>query len=245
MHRRTLLLAGLALATGCESPRTEGPKSGSFRVGARAIPLPPGEWREIGRADTPILIDSGQITHRTVLMAQEDKGRLASLAVASATLPGAGNLRFYNVGNSFPCRQDANDVAPGRRDILEQSFDCRRVLGWVPASDGRGRDGLLPAWQEFVARRDADPAWAPLRGHTVTYGLADRGGQMTVAYAFSPETRGLLRDARPWPQNGWNPANQGTAQRQYVARLVAWADAADPQVRRGFANSSALGLPAF
>ena len=180
-----------------------------------------------------------------MLMAQEDKGRLASLAVVSASLPGAGALQYYGAAGSFPCRQDANDVVPGRREIMERSFDCRRVLGWVPATDGRGREGPLPAWRDFAARRDADPAWAPLRGHMVTYGLADGTGQMTVAYAFNPETRGLLRDARPWPQNGWNPANQGTAQRQYLARLSAWADAADAPVRRGFSSSSALGLPAF
>lgn len=245
MHRRALLMAGLGLATGCEAPRIEGPQSGSFHIGARAIPLPPGDWREIGRADEQVPSGTSAIAYRTVLLAHEDKGRLASLVVASGTLPGAGNLRFINAANSFPCRQDANDVVPGRREITEASFDCRRVLPWTPVSEGRTANGTLPAWQEFVARRDRNPAWAPWVGHTVTYGLADRDGQMTLAYAFNPETRGLLRDTRPWPQNGWNPANQPGPQRQYLARMVAWADMADPVVRRGFASSSAPGLPGF
>lgn len=245
MHRRVLLLAGLALATGCESPRIEGPQSGSFRIGARAIPLPPGEWREIGRADEQAFGGTSNITYRTMLMAQEDKGRLASLVIASASLPGAGHLRFLDVGNSFACRQQANDVVPGRREIMEQFYDCRRVVAWRASTDGRGPNGVQPGWQQFVARREADPAWAPVHGHMVNFGMADRDGQMTLAYTFSPETRGMLRDTRPPDQNSWNPANQSPPQRQYLARLAAWADAADAPVRQGFRNSSTQGLPAF
>lgn len=246
--RQIVLLLAVLLAAACETSRGAGeaaPAQGSYRIGTRAIPLPPGAWHEIGRADEQVQSNVGTLVFRTVLLAQEDKGRLAGLIVVSANLPAGVQLGFTGAANSFACRQDGSDLVPVRREILERSFDCRRVLRWSPAGDGRGANGTQPAWRDFAARRDRDPAWAPLLGHVVSFGLADRDGQITAAYGFNPETRGLLRDARPWPQNGWNPANQSPAQRQYLARVLAWSEATGPLVRGGFASGSAVEAPAL
>lgn len=211
----------------------------SVLLNGRAVPLPAGEWRQLGSAEEPAY---GQaLGYRAVLLVQEVGTRLSGIVVARASTR-ANNAVFSNWDRRGACAQGDETVAVIVREASERAQNCARVTQWsAPATPP---PAPAPEFREYFKLAATQDGWAPARFFSVWIAIADHTGDLEVYYHFSPETRGFVRDDRPWAQNSWNPANQTDRQKGFLARLVAWGRGAHALVRAGFLGT-ARGLPGF
>lgn len=219
--------------------------TGSVVMNGRAIPLPPGEWRELGRSSTEgVPRQTGASTRlggNTVLLAQEQGGRLSGLV--SILAGERGTWVTYDNWESMACARTTWSLHSLVREGNQSYQNCADLRTWTATTRRPANvDARWAPYFDIVATR---PDWAPSVFHTAWSRVADHSGSVNVIYHFSPETRGFARDGRAWAQNGWNPANQDDAKKAYLARMSDWLRDAHARVRRGFLYGSADPAPAF
>lgn len=213
--------------------------SESLTLNGRFVPLPAGEWRLLANVEEPA---QGQaLGFRAVLLVQDAGDRLSAMVVARVSTR-ATNAVYSNWARRGACAQGDETIAVIAREASERAQDCARVTTWT--SPAQRPPSPAPEFSRYFAMAESLQGWVPARFHSVWIGIADNTGDMEVYYHFSPETRGFWRDERPWPQNGWNPANQSAQQKAYLARLVAWGRGAHGLVRAGFLGAG-RELPPF
>jgi hypothetical protein len=224
---RASLAALLLVLTACaaQSPATQGPFTGAVTVAGRSVPLPPGEWRVLGSqtiSQTNPEGTSPRVQH--LLLSQEQGGRLVNLVSVAASEPTAtGSIVFLDAGQNFACQDGQGSLGPTVRNVSQDvSYDCRRLLLVGPAEASFTPSGEV--WEQFRTRRAATPGWAPQRAAMVAFAMGDQRGSMAVSY--------MLGLPVPGP---------GTLQ----SRTQAWADAATPEVARGFNRGAGAALPAL
>jgi hypothetical protein len=211
----------------------------SITLNGRAVPLPAGAWRLLGEAQEPAF---GQaLGFRAVLLVQEVGTRLSGVVVARASTR-ANNAVFSNWDRRGACAQGDETIAVIVREANERSQNCARVTQW--STPTTRPPNPAPEFQKYFELAETQDGWAPARFQSVWVAIADNTGDLEVYYHFSPETRGFVRDDRPWAQNAWNPANQTQRQKEFLARLVAWGRGAHALVRVGFLGTE-RGLPGF
>lgn len=219
--------------------------SGSITINGWAIPLPPGEWTTVGTSDAPstprMTGAATALGGRRVLLAQESGGRLTGLV--SIFAGERGESVVYRDWQVMACAATNVSLGVIVREGNDRYQNCADVRTWA-ATTARPQN-VDPRWARYFDMAQARPGWAPTIFHTAWSRMADRAGAVNVIYHFSPETRGFARDSKPWPQNGWNPANQDAAQKAYVERLVAWLRETHALVRRGYLYGSTTPAPAF
>jgi hypothetical protein len=231
----------LMLAAIAPAPATAQPFTGSVTLNGRGIPLPPGEWRVLGKFEEAAF---GQALGVSALLLVQDAGdRLAGMVVARASTR-ATNAVFSNWSRRGACAAGDETIAVILREASERRQDCARVTQW--STPTVRPPNPAPEFQKYFELAETQDGWAPSRFQSVWIAFADNTGDLEVYYHFSPETRGFVRDARPVAQNAWTPANQNQRQKEYLARLVTWGRAAHAAVRVGFLDAaSAPPLPPF
>lgn len=246
--RPVLLALLLAAALPCmAAPRSASAQNsfgqgftGSLVLNGRAVPLPPGEWRLLGRDSQPAR--GSALGVEAVLLVQEAGTRLAGVVVARASTP-AVNAAYADFDRRGACARGDETIAVIVREATQAAQNCARVTQW--STPTRRPPAPAPEFAGYFALAESQGGWAPARFHSVWIAIADATGDLELYYHFSPETRGFVRDERPWPQNTWNPANQTSRHREHLARLTAWARSAHALARAGFASGSVGPLPPF
>jgi len=234
MRLFALLFAALLPALAAAQSFTD-----SITLNGRAVPLPAGAWRLLGSAEEPAF---GQaLGFRAVLLVQEVGTRLSGVVVARASTR-ANNAVFANWDRRGACVPGDETIAVIAREATERAQNCARVTQW--STPTTPPPNPAPEFRQYFDLATTQDGWAPARFQSVWVAIADNTGDLEVYYHLSPETRGFARDDRPWAQNTWNPANQTQRQKEYLARLVAWARGAHALVRVGFLGTE-RGLPGF
>ena len=131
-----------------------------------------------------------------------------------------------DVGRVWACQDGSNNLRPTIRNVanVTSGWDCVRFY----PSNQRTRQTNAPAEQAFVAKRTAQPEWAPERTLTASFALGNRRGRVFATYSFDTVAFGV----------------PGSREAE-TARLVRWAETAGPLVKRGFENGSTTPAPAF
>jgi hypothetical protein len=208
------------------------------------VPLPPGDWQVLGvavRDSAPDLGGRFTLGSHTLLLAQEQEGRLAGLVSIHAS-PRAQQAGYAN-WEVMACAPTAVSLGALVREGSDRYQNCADVRTWTPTTQ---RPATVPGqWLPYYDRAAREPGWAPAVFHTAWSRVAEASGSLDVIYHFSPETRGFARDERPWARNGWHPGNQSAEQRAHVARLKSWMTETHGRVRGGFQSGTATPASAF
>lgn len=239
LHHRVTLLLAILLGLAAAPARAES-FSGSVVLNGRAVPLPPGEWQVLGRDSQPAR--GSALGVEAVLLVQEVGTRLAGIVVARASTP-AVNAAYADFDRRGACARGDETIAVIVREASVTAQNCARVTQW--STPTRRPPAPAPEFARYFALAESQPGWAPARFHSVWIAIADATGDLELYYHFSPETRGFVRDDRPWPQNAWNPANHAPRQREHLSRLTAWGRTVHGLARAGFRNGATGPAPAF
>jgi hypothetical protein len=196
-----------------------GTHQGTIVVGAHAIPLPPGEWRLIGRMDEAVWA-------RRVLI-QEQNERLTGLITFSVNLPTWVQTWTWDTSGIWGCHDAAGNLVPTIRNTANvmEGWNCRRIT----TTNMRTRNITAPVEQPLAARRAAQPDWAPERMLIASFSRGEPLGGSFVTYFFDPRAGGAP------------PASTEAD----TARIVRWAEATAPLVAGGFKTQTTAPAPAF
>jgi filamentous hemagglutinin family protein len=78
-----LALAGLLFAAPVCAAAQAQSVTGQVSVAGRSVPLPPGEWRQIGAASDQQTLERGNMVVGSAILVQETAGRLAAMVIIS------------------------------------------------------------------------------------------------------------------------------------------------------------------
>lgn len=215
--------------------------SGNAAVEGRVVPLPPGEWREVGRAtEVANLRYSGQ-QYRLgkALFIQESNGRATAMTVVWAASSNPGTSINWDVPAT--CRRE--DVfAQMTRSADHRAMDCLVVGTLLPMR--RRPENVPDEWRSYFTELEARPEWIPHTWAFASFRLSDPFNLLHVEYRFSPEAQGFGVDRRAWSANGWNYANLDDRRRGFLERVRVWASLARSTLWQGFQRGAPVSLPA-
>ena len=214
--------------------------SGSVVVEGRVVPLPPGDWREIGRGVEieNLRYESQQYRFGKAVFVQESGGRVTGMTLVWASSNPGTEIEWL-----VPpvCRRE--DIhAQMTRSTDHRSTDCLAVGSTMPARR-RGED-VAEEWRNYFDEVERRPDWMPHALVFASFRLTDPFNLLHVEYRFSPEAHGFPPDRRAWRMNGWNPANLDARRRSFLDRVSAWASAVRPALWHAFQRNVPLSLPA-
>ena len=214
--------------------------SGTVVVEGRVVPLPPGEWREVGRG---VEVDNLRYTGQQyrlgkAIFVQEKDGRATAMTVvwAASTNPGTTiNWRVEPV-----CRRE-DLFAQLSQSTDHRSMDCLAVGAFMPAR--RRGERVAAEWRGYMDELESRPDWIPPTWVFASYRLTDPYNLLAVEYRFSPEAHGFAPDRRAWAANGWNPGNLDGPRRGFMERVRYWATWARPALWQAFQRNAGAALP--
>lgn len=251
---------GLAATAAIAQPAAVAP----IEIGGMRIPLPPGDWRQLGEAQYAVAGrrdgESGQV--RSLVLGWTVADRVVALAVLRANAaPVPGGFGIASDCN----RRDlhlARMETPRGSALASCSFVGHLVHAAGPSDD--------PAWRAALARLSATGAAAPSEWLVAGFRMADDDDLLDLRLLLDPAllgiaapaattarsagtmqavqgwVRGLVGAAPPpeptrWQRSAWAPAAVATdPQRALVlAYLVEWVDEVRTPLRLGFKGRDA------
>ncbi len=216
--------------------------SGAVAVEGRIVPLPPGEWREIGRAVEVDNLRGGagqQYRVGKAVLVQENGGRVTGMVLVWASSnPGT------TVNWTIPpvCRRE-DLYAQVTRSTDHRSMDCLAVSSMMPTR--RRGEAVAEEWRGYFNELEQRPDWVPHVLAFASFRLTDASNLLHVEYRFSPEAHGFQSDRRAWAANGWNPASLDDQRRGFLNRVRTWASAVRPALWQAFQRNAPVPLPAL
>jgi hypothetical protein len=225
IFRATVLCAAIALAACAQGQQpSSGPAAlrethqGTLRIGAKTIPLPPGEWQVLGSIDENVW--------RRMILVQEQNGRMTGQITLASSLPNWTVSTTWGTALIWGCQDARGNLVPTIRntDNVMSGWDCLRIT----TSNERTRRVTAVQEQQFAARRDAQPEWAPERMLVASFSRGEPMGGFFITYKFDPSASG------PSTRSAEDDKN----------RIVRWAEATAPLIVRGF-NGNTSPAPAF
>ncbi len=214
--------------------------SGSVVVEGRAVPLPPCEWREIGRGVETESLRYGREEYRfgKAVFVQESGGRVTGMTLVwTSSNPGT------EIAWLVPpvCRRE--DVfAQMTRSTDHRATDCLAVGATLPPR--RHGEDVAEEWRGYFGEVERRQGWMPRALAFASFRMTDPSNLLHVEYRFSPEAHGFPPDRRAWGTNGWNPANLDAQRRGFMERVSVWASAVRPALQQAFQHDVPFSLPA-
>lgn len=233
-----LLLAPLGAVAQAQSVHRS-----SVTVGGRIVPLPPGDWTEVGRGSSLVALrNTGQqYTRESMLLVQRQGGRVTGLVdVAFASTNPVMQIRWV-IPNT--CSRD-DTYANLTREALERSQDCL-ILNHYTMDPVVAPQNPAEHWKPFWQMANAEPNSIPRTTVGAQFALANSGNVLQVTYRFSVEARGFPREETNWANSSWHRGRLNDRRRATVNELQAWAEQARPIMQAAFNTGRAAPLPAF
>ncbi len=217
----------------------------SVTVGGRVVPLPPGDWTEIGRSsDLRTLRGGGQTyTIEALLLAQREAGRIT----AFVNVWQASSNPTFIINWDIPRFCSREDIfANLTRQALPQAQDCL-ALNHDIINPGVPPTNPLEHWRGFWRLASEQPQAVPRTTLLNSFSLAEAGNLLRVTYMFSPEYFGFPRESTTsaWASSAWHRSNLNDQRRDTLERMKRWAEQARPIVLTAFRWGSAAPLPAL
>ena len=239
-----LMLAGVLLAAPvCAVAQAQTVHRASVTVGGRVVPLPPGDWIEVGRGSAlRALTGSGQqYSVESMLLVQQQGGRMTGLVdVAFASTNPVMRIRWA-IPNA--CTRD-DAYANLTREALERSQDCLLLNHWT--MDPVVTPQNPPEhWRAFWQRAAAEPNTIPRTTVGAQFAFADPGNVLQVTYRFSVEAKGFPREGTNWANSSWHRGRLDDRRRATVNDLQTWAGQSRQIIQAAFSSGRAGQLPAF
>lgn len=195
-----------------------------LRLGPASVPLPPGEWVEIGAASwvdqgPPVFGGGGgrggrgggvqMHAHNEIVLVRQREGRITAIVVAVASSSDAGGGAQWH-----PSEVCSGAEAIDRRVASAEaaSQDCTRLLR-IGVGQGIGSSAARSAIQALAGRRAGFVA-PSMPG--VQYRFANSLRALSVEYRFAPEAEAALR--------GWMPAQHPSLRAGFQGRAAALPD---------------------
>jgi hypothetical protein len=214
--------------------------SGSYPLGIRHVPLPPGEWRVAGTATPDQTTREGMVRYDTkrVLLVQEDATRVRMAIWAQA---GQASARIQWAGTPAAC-----NTSPYHRIVVtveQWEHNCGKLGWWRPSTPVR----IDPddVWPPYIERASERRSFLPERFLYVQTRMANAQGYLDVTYYINPEAYDVPIDRKDWAVNAWNPSIGSTVHAAYIERLKRWMSGIMPQVQKGFFDRAPGLVPAF
>lgn len=239
-----LALAGVLLAAPvCAVAQAQPVHQSSVTVGGRVVPLPPGDWIELGRGSSlRAFTGTGQqYTAESMLLIQQQGGRMTGLVdVAFATSNPTMQIRWAIPNTCTRADTHANLTS----EALERSQDCLLLNHWtmdpvvMPHSPQEH-------WRAFWQRAAAEPNTIPRTTVGAQFALAGSGNALQVTYRFSVEAKGFPREGTDWSNSSWHRGRLDDRRRATVNDLQTWAGQARPIIQAAFSSGRVAQLPAF
>lgn len=215
----------------------------SVTVGGRIVPLPPGDWTEVGRGSSLVALrNTGQqYTRESMLLVQRQGGRVTGLVdVAFASTNPVMQIRWV-IPNT--CSRD-DTYANLTREALERSQDCLVLNHWT-MDPAVAPQNPAEYWKPFWQMANAEPNSIPRTTVGAQFALAGSGNVLQVTYRFSVEARGFPREETNWANSSWHRGRLDDRRRATVSDLQRWAEQARPILQSAFNSGRAAQLPAF
>ena len=186
-------------------------RQGAVRNGSLALPLPDGDWREIGRDRS-----SGSGGDRiSVLLALWRAGKVEALVNIESSVTAQQNPDL-----EVPRECARSDVyfndAPRRE---RNNFECFSV-NHITFSPNRE---LSNRWGQLYRRIEPNPGM-PRTFVAARQIMAVDGIYLNYIFYVNPEIYGFASDARNWNENGWNISRATNEQRVFFEQVKIWAE---------------------
>jgi hypothetical protein len=226
-----MLFCTLALAAPASAQAVA---EGSFSLGGKVVPLPPGPWRVLYQVAEPGRTREGDmptLTHRAVLV-QERAGQAAAVVLAHAATEVGAGWSPHGI-----CVNTAASVLQRQvESAIWGALDCR---GLVLVTSGRRQS--LPAWMNpLYDEGERRPGWIPPRWISAEIIQSQRMHYLGVEYRFAP---GIFAPPTANAVN-WAEGVRSTAQQDVVQRLQGWSERASAELRRGlYGRAPSAPLP--
>jgi hypothetical protein len=220
----TLLLAVYGLSGAVAQSFT-----GTFELGGRRIPLPPGEWQKVaeeaalrsqGRPGGPPAADVNLVA----FLLRTAQGRVTGMIlVGTSREPSAG---FNGFGTHPDC---------ARGDVLARQVEANTPVRqdcWV-LDHAVMRLGRTPT--EFQRRMFDAARAAGGMPPTMLRVMSRQSNQLhylTVMYYFVPDPQRFPPSTEPWATNPWHRDRLDENRAAYVRTIMAWAPSAHAAVGR-------------
>ncbi len=172
-------------------------------VEGRVVPLPPGEWREIGRGVEIDNLRYGGQQYRLgkAVLVQESGGRVTGMVLVWASSNPGTTINWVVTP---VCRRE-DFYAQMTRSTDHRSMDCLAVSSMMPPR--RRGESVPEELRGYFNEVEQRPDWMPHAMAFASFRLTDPFNLLHVEYRFSPEANGFPPDRRARAADGWNPAN--------------------------------------
>ncbi len=215
--------------------------SEAYAVGAKKVPLPPGDWTVIG---TQIEKDGARGFHTTSMLAQIKNNQLQAAVEIAINLPIP-----KSTGNGKP-KSDAGEGWPTHQGCLREDIHFLKVAANVRLGEQdcwwvnhwrMHRIGLAASehWKKSVKYLTDNKIFAPLDMIGVTYRLADKEHYLTVTYFVNPgfsnfESKNDVNwSIAAWETSVWHPdqVKKDPKKSKYINDIIAWGKSWHPKVK--------------
>lgn len=194
-----------------------------LRLTNMTVPVPPGDWREIGR-DTDRANSRASTTYTTVLLGLwENNTLVALLDVETNDAPSAfGGFNVPSICN----RQDVLFIQAD--SPATNSYDCMVVNHTTFRPGTQTSQRWTRLYQTVEANRGM-----PRTTISVSYSIGQNFNYLSYRLHLNPEASGFPRSDQVWADNDWHRLRISPDRKAYVERVRNWALGFKPLVQRG------------
>jgi len=220
-------------------PLPAGPSfQGSIRTRDRLVPLPPGQWVELGRGTWVGGARSADFSFEEVGLGRVTAGRVDALAIVHTTNY-EGGISVRTWGPSPVCgRTDTLFVLVNSADERNQS--CMLLNHVVGSNSAQGS----PFWTRYNALREGQQQLFPATMISTAYRMSGGTRATTVTYLFGVERHGFPVSRTSWESSPWHRGRATGDRAALIERYKAWMTANFESVRRGVEDGRAGTLTA-
>ncbi|WP_149538623.1 COG3904 family protein [Siccirubricoccus phaeus] len=204
----------------------------SLALRGRRIPLPPGEWAEIGRYAWS---GPGFRYEDLALVRLRETGVTALVIVRTSDSEGGYFVGAW--GNSPICsRTDGYAAAARRHGAAVQ--ECALLTHAVHADE----TSTSEVWRTYLALRANDGDHYPTTFIAAAYRFARDARATTLTYYFGVEEHGFPAAAGSWATSPWHPAQLSPERAALVTRYRYWLEENFDSVQQGVQGNRPTAL---
>lgn len=204
----------------------------------RHIPLPPGDWVQIGRYSWLGGSSGPVFTYDDAILARVSRNGVDALILARTTdYNGSSYVRTW--GNNTICSRPDTYLL-FIQNYSETRHECA-LLNHVIATDSSGASEV---WKTYLATRAKNEANYPATLIAASFRFARDAAATTVTYYFGVEQSGFPKEATSWSASSWHRNNLTPDKQALVDGYKAWLKANFDAIQQATEQSRHVTLTA-